>query len=215
MRKFNVILVDDHLLFSNSLKKLIDSFEDYQVGGQLKNGKALITHLRYNNEPVDLILLDVKMPVMGGLETIKWLKENHPYLKVLVLSMDDNDETIIAMLRYGAKGYILKDIDPLEFRNALNEVIHKGFYHSEKVGSALLQEIISDNSASNKYQLKEKEKEFLNLACTERTYKEIASDMFLSPKTIDGYRESLFKKLGVKSRVGLVLFAIKNELVTI
>lgn len=213
MKKYKIVIVDDHLLFSNSLKKLIEGFADYEVTKQIGNGKVLVDYLSKESNPPDLILLDVKMPVMDGKATMEWIAKNHPQQKVLVLSMDDDETTIIYMLRKGAKGYILKDIDPIKFKEAIDNVVHKGFYHSERVSAVLLGEIYKPED--EEAHLNERELMFLDLACSDKTYKEIASDMFLSPKTIDGYRATLFKKLNVKSRVGLAMYAIKNGLVQI
>ena len=213
MDKYKIVIVDDHLLFSNSLKKLIEGFADYLVTKQLVNGKDLVDYLSSESNPPDLILLDVKMPVMDGKATMDWIAQNSPSTKVLVLSMDDDESTIIYMLRKGAKGYILKDIDPSKFKEALENVLHKGFYHSERVSAVLLGEI--HKPELNQTSLNDRERTFLDLACSDKTYKEIASEMFLSPKTIDGYRATLFKKLNVKSRVGLAMYAIKNGLVEI
>lgn len=213
MNKYKIVIVDDHLLFSNSLKKLIEGFADYEVTKQIGNGKELVEYLSKESNPPDLILLDVKMPMMGGKATMDWISSNHPTLKVLVLSMDDDESTIIYMLRKGAKGYILKDIDPKAFKEAIDNVLHKGFYHSERVSAVLLGEIHKPEETETR--LNKRELAFLDLACSDKTYKEIASEMFLSPKTIDGYRAALFKKLNVKSRVGLAMYAIKNGLVEI
>ncbi len=213
MRKYKIVIVDDHLLFSNSLKKLIEGFADYEITKQMGNGKMLVDYLSKESTPPDLILLDVKMPVMDGKATMDWISKHHPSLKVLVLSMDDDESTIIHMLRKGAKGYILKDIDPFKFKEAIENVLHKGFYHSERVSAVLLGEIYKP--ADKEIHFNERELLFLDLACSDKTYKEIASEMYLSPKTIDGYRAVLFKKLNVKSRVGLAMYAIKNGLVVI
>ena len=213
MRKYRIVIVDDHLLFSNSLKKLIEGFADFEVVKQVGNGKVLIDYLSKTDHPPDLILLDVKMPVMDGKATMDWISQYRPDAKVLVLSMDDDESTIIYMLRKGANGYILKDIDPHQFREAIENVLHKGFYHSERVSAVLLGEINKPEEAGAV--LNDRELVFLDMVCSDKTYKEIASEMFLSPKTIDGYRAALFKKLNVKSRVGLALYAIKNGLVKI
>ena len=213
MKKYRIAIVDDHLLFSNSLKKLIEGFADFEVVRQMRNGKEFVEYISSESMPPDLILLDVKMPVMDGKSTMEWIANNHPSLNVLVLSMDDDEATIIYMLRKGAKGYILKDIDPIKFKEAIENVIHKGFYHTERVSSVLLGEI--NKPIDRDAQLNKRELVFLDMVCSDKTYKEIASEMFLSPKTIDGYRATLFKKLNVKSRVGLALYAIKNGLVEI
>jgi DNA-binding NarL/FixJ family response regulator len=154
------------------------------------------------------------MPVMNGFEATKWLKTNQPQIKVLALSMECDEETILKMLRAGAKGYLLKDIHPSVLEHALNELHTTGFYYTEDVANTLLN---STNRSINQNGiiLKDRELDFLKLACTEMTYKQIADVMFLSPKTIENYREALFDKLNVKSRIGLVLYAIKEKIVII
>lgn len=209
--KRKIIIVDDHLLFSQSLELLIKSFGDYEVIERFENGKVFIDYLEQNNSTeIDLILLDVNMPVLDGLSTMQWLKDNRPDLKVIALSVNDDEEIIIKMITNGTKGYLLKDTSPEIFKEAIECVIEKGFYFTELVSGMLINKVNSDNK---KICLKEKEIVFIKHACTEMTYKEIASEMCLSPKTIDGYRESLFDKLEIKTRIGLVLYAIKHKIV--
>jgi DNA-binding NarL/FixJ family response regulator len=211
--KSKIIIVDDHLLFSQSLELLIKSFGDYEVIERFENGKVFIDYLQSNTSAeINLILLDVNMPVLDGLSTMKWLKENRPDLNVIALSVNDDEEIIIKMITNGAKGYLLKDTSPEIFKDAIECVIEKGFYFTELVSGMLLNKV---NSDPNKVCLKEKEILFIKHACTEMTYKEIASQMCLSPKTIDGYRESLFDKLELKTRIGLVLYAIKHKIVLV
>ena len=150
------------------------------------------------------------MPVMNGYETADWLMQHHPELNVLVLSMLDNEDIILKMIKKGIKGYILKDISPKILRKALDDTINYGFYQSELVTKALIKAVNKDKL--KELDLKEKELQFVKLSCSEMTYKEIASVMSLSPKTIDGYRDMLFEKLEVKSRVGLVIYAIRHGL---
>lgn len=213
----NVVLVDDHVLLRNGLANLIESFGGYKVLFQANNGKAFTEQLNPALLP-DVILLDINMPEMDGYETCLWLKSNYPGIKVLALSMYDNENAVIRMFKAGAKGYILKDCDPGELRTALNNVLTKGFYYSEMVTGTLIHtinEMDEDGSTKNIIKLKDSEIAFLKLVCTELTYKEIANKMFLSPRTIDGYRDDLFQKLGVKTRVGLAMYAIKNGITTL
>ena len=204
--KSKIIIVDDHQLFSQSLELLIKSFGDYEVIERFENGKLFISYLQENPDTtIDLVLLDVNMPVLDGLSTMKWVKENRPNLKVIALSVNDDEEIIIKMITNGAKGYLLKDTSPEIFKEAIECVIEKGFYFTELVSGMLVNKVNSDNK---KISLKEKELVFIKHACTEMTYKEIASEMCLSPKTIDGYRECLFDKLEIKTRIGLVLSLI-------
>lgn len=213
-----VVLVDDHVLLRNGLANLIRSFGEYTVLFEAYNGADLISQLKSRSLP-DIVLLDVNMPDMDGYETASWLKRNHPEIKILALSMYDTDNSIIRMLKNGVKGYILKDIEPAELKIALESVISKGFYYSEMVTGKLIHTINTFDGAQPKVnqllRLNDRELEFLKLACTECTYKEIAERMYLSPRTIDGYRDALFEKLTVRTRVGLVLYAIRNGIVSV
>lgn len=211
--KYNVVIVDDHLLFAGSLESLVNSFPNFKVLFHAKNGVDLQNKLKIENHIPDVILLDINMPVMNGFETMQYLTQNHPKIKVLALSMDDDEKVILKMLRFGAKGYLLKDIHPDNLKLALEEVILKGYYHSDRVSATLLNALIEPKK--EKIKMKENELKFLELACTEMTYKEIADIMNLSPKTIDGYRQELFNRLNIKNRVGLVIYALKNEFVKI
>ena len=205
----NVVLVDDHVLLRNGLATIVDHL-GYDVLYECSNGKQLIDKINKNNLP-DIILMDIKMPEMDGFETTLWLKKNTPSVNVLALSMYDDENAIIKMIRNGARGYILKDTNPNELRQAIDSIISKGFYYSDLVSGRLIRSIQEDRKLV--LGLNEKQIEFLKLAATEMTYKEIAEQMHLSPRTIDGYRDELFQKLNVKSRVGLVMFAIKNGIV--
>ncbi len=205
-----VIIVDDHNLFGQSLKGLVNSFQDFDVIAVLKNGQELVDFFKSNKVKPDVVLLDVRMPVMNGIETMFWLRENYPSQKVLALSMEHEEDVIIKMIKAGCRGYLLKEIEPQEFLFALNCVMESGYYMNEETNTAL--NCSFEDKASD---LTNREMEFLNLACSELTYKEVAVEMNLSPKTIDGYREALFQKLQVRSRVGMVIYAVKNNMVTI
>ena len=208
----NICIVDDHQLFLASLKGLVSSLPNFNVIGGFCDGDELVHYLKEKNLVPDIVLLDVQMKRMGGIETCGWLKENVPSAKVLALSMEEDEQKILGMLRAGAKGYLLKDIDPSVLQHAINEVYTNGFYYTEEVTSTLLKSSINGSEDSD-ISLKEREIEFLKLCCSERTYKEIADVMCLSPKTVENYREALFEKLEAKSRIGLVLYAIKHKLV--
>tara|TARA_R100001369_G_scaffold91131_1_gene131661 strand:- start:1758 stop:2408 length:651 start_codon:yes stop_codon:yes gene_type:complete len=206
----NIVIVDDHSLFASSLEKLVNSFEGFNVLYHAKNGKDLQQKLKQYSEVPELILLDLNMPVIDGFETMQWLHENQKSIKVLALTMEDDERKILKMLSLGAKGYLLKDIHPDKLNEALVQTLEKGYYHSEKVAESLLHSLHSNDS--EKPTFKEREIDFMKLACSEMTYKEIADKMNLSPKTIDGYRQDLFNKLDVKNRVGLVIYALKNDI---
>jgi DNA-binding NarL/FixJ family response regulator len=209
----NIALVDDHSLLRGTLASLIDSFEGYAVLFEADNGQEFIKKLDHHSTP-HIVLLDITMPEMNGFETAAWIKKNIPAAKILVLSMSDQESAIIRMLREGARGYLLKDSKPAVLRKALEEIRDKGFYMNELVSNKMLNFVTGNgtHSGTDIPSLTEKEAIFLEMACTEMTYKEIADKMKLSQRTVEGYRDDLFKKLNVMSRVGLVIFAIRHGL---
>ena len=214
MNKIKIVIVDDHLLFSQALKGLIEDKENFEIIAQLKNGQELIDYFSGNDySKPDVVLMDVQMPIVNGIDATDWLTKNISDVKTLALTMENDEEIILKMLRAGAKGYLLKDIHPTVLHKAIEETVEKGFYYTEQVSDTLLHANKVKSKSLDKVELKPRELELLKYACQEMTYKEIAEKMFLSPKTIDGYRERLFVKLDVKSRIGLVLYAIKEGII--
>jgi len=216
-KDITVALADDHALIRNGLAGLINTFDGYKVIFQAGNGQEFIDNLLPANLP-DLVLMDINMPKKDGYETTRWLKQNYPEVKVLALSMYDNENAIIRMLKCGARGYILKDAEPADLKRALTDIMNKGFYYSDLVTGHLIhsmQKMDEDAETRTTFNLSDRDIEFLNYICTELTYKEIADKMFLSPRTVDGYRDALFDKLNIKTRVGLAIYAIKNNIVTL
>jgi two-component system, NarL family, invasion response regulator UvrY len=211
-----IALADDHVLLRKGLAGLVSSL-GYTVLFQADNGDEFIEMLKNNVDP-DVVLLDINMPKKDGYETALWLKRNKPDIKILALSMYDDENAIIRMLKSGAKGYILKDAEPSELKAAIESLLNRGYYYSDMVTGKLIHTINTmneeDSEIKNSSGLNEREIKFLKLVASELTYKEIAEQMNLSPRTIDGYRDALFEKLNIKSRVGLVLFAIKNGIAT-
>jgi DNA-binding NarL/FixJ family response regulator len=218
MTMFNpgVVLVDDHVLLRNGLASLIGSFGRFDVLFEASDGKDLIRQLKTSRLP-EIVLLDIGMPEMDGYETACYLRRHYPEIKVLALTMSDMDSSIVRMLKNGAKGYILKDIDAAGLEHALDSVLDKGYYYSETVTERLIDTINNSDEPDRRFRdllmLNERELEFMKLVCTEWTYKEIADRMYLSPRTIDGYRDALFEKLNIKTRVGLAMYAVRNGIV--
>ncbi|MFI5153127.1 MAG: response regulator [Chitinophagales bacterium] len=212
LKKVQVAIVDDHTLLRKALGKLISTFDNYAILFEAGNGKEIKEKITQHIIP-DIILLDVSMPEMDGYETVSWLYKNYPQVKVLALSMFSDEYTIIKMLKSGAKGYILKSTDPEELKHALDSVMQKNFYLSELISGKVISGLHKDlDKELEPTVLSEKEREFLRLICSDVTYKDIAAKMFVSPRTIDEYRNNLFEKLKVKSRVGLVMYAIRHGL---
>ena len=214
MSKIKIAIVDDHKLVSKALENMISFNPDFEVMMTCYNGQDFIDELRQMKKHPDVVLMDINMPLKNGIETTAELSRIFPNLKVIALTMEDNESTIIKMLTAGAKGYLLKDMSPDILFDAINIVHEKGIFYTDLVTQSLLklkseEKIMGELNES----LKDREVEFIKLACSELTYKDIAEEMCLSPRTIDGYRDSVFVKLNVKTRVGIVLFAIKHNII--
>jgi len=208
-----ISLADDHQLLRNALASLIDSFGDCKVIHQVNNGEELVAQLKISPPP-DIANLDLNMPRMGGYETACWLKEHYPQVQVLMLTMYNAEATMIRLLQAGVKGFLKKDVHPSELRFAIQSVIQQGYYYSHNTTGKLVNLFRNNSDASiQKNMLNDQEIEFLKLAATDLTYKEIAVEMDLNPRSVDNLRDHLFEKLDVKSRVGLAMYAIRQGLV--
>jgi DNA-binding NarL/FixJ family response regulator len=190
-------------------------FAHYQVIYDAANGKDFIGQLDPKKLP-DIILMDINMPIMDGYATTSWIKTNFPQITILALSTMDTESAIIRMIKCGAKGYILKDAEPDELRYAFDEVLSRGYFYNDLITRKIMNsitDITEPESTINIFaKLNQREIEFLSLCCSELTYKEIADQMFVSVRTVEGYRDALCDKLKLKTRVGLAMYAIKNNL---
>ncbi len=211
-----IAVVDDHSLLRIGLIKLIKSLDSsFDITIDVSSGEDFFEKLA-NTEPPRIAIVDIDMPVMNGFDVAAKLRQEYPQIHVLILTMMSDEDSLIKMIRLGVKGYLNKDVDPHELHQAILSVAKGNFHYNETVSGKLIDVIQSEETPKvHKEDFSERELKFLELCCTELTYKEIAALMFLSPKTIDGYRAQLFERLNAKSRVGLVLLAIKNGWVEI
>lgn len=212
--QIKIALADDHNLFRKGVEELIEDFDNMEVLYSVPNGQELINKLSSGKLP-DVCLLDINMSELNGFETARKIKEQWPDIKILAVSVYDSEFNIIGMLRAGAGGYILKDAQPDALKKAIEGIYENGFYHSELVTGKILHQMISQPQEVTTTQLNEKQVQFLKLCCSEMTYREIADNMGISHRTIDGFRDQLFEKLNIKSRTGLVMYALKTGIATL
>jgi DNA-binding NarL/FixJ family response regulator len=209
--KKSIVIVDDHVLIAQALKGIISNFEKFEVLYECENGKALQDKFKVGSTIPDIVLLDISMPIMDGFETAKWLKENHPSVLIMTLSMQDDEQSVIKMIKNGSHGYLLKNTHPAELEKSLLKLINDGYYYPDWASRMVFSSLNNESDKNNpSVKLTDREKEFLSYTVTEMNYKEIAEKMFCSPRTVESYRDSLFEKLELKTRVGLAVYTIKN-----
>lgn len=214
MPRKTVVIIDDHLLVAKAIASLIEQMHKYEVLYVADNGEQFVQWMKGRKTGPDIVLLDINMPYMNGYETAAWIKKQVPNTSILVLTMQNDEPSIINMIRAGASGYLLKDVHPTELEKALDMVLERGFYYSDLVANKLIKTFTEEEPIKDaRAKLNERELQFLTLACTEMTYKEIAREMGLSSRTVEGYRDQLFVKLNIKSRVGLAIYAIRMGVV--
>ncbi|MFC3561810.1 response regulator [Pedobacter jamesrossensis] len=210
-KSLSIGIVDDHTLFRSGLANLLSEFEEINVLFQATNGIDMQKQIK-NHPNVELILMDINMPLMDGYAATQFIKKEYPEINVLALSMFEDEKAIIGMLKAGAGGYMLKESTPSDLVIAIRTTIEKGFFINDMVSGRLLFSLKQDEP---KPLITEKEHTFLQYCSTELTYREIADLMNISPRTVDNYRESLFAKLNIKTRTGLVVYGIKHNLIKI
>lgn len=212
-KPIRIVLADDHQLVRTGLSLIINKQDDMQVVGEAGNGAQLLDVVK-ELKP-DVVLLDMEMPVMGGKDALKHIKTDFPETRVIILTIYEHDSFIVDTMEAGASGYLLKDAQQEEVLLAIRTVMSEQRYFNTKVSEALLRNVggkTSVASADGQESLNEKEIKVLRLICDEKTTAEIADELFLSPKTIEGYRKSLLEKTGCRNAVGLAIYAAKNGL---
>lgn len=212
-KKILIAIADDHSMLRKGLLKLLLMQGTYSSVFDVDNGNEVIEQLKKHHIP-DILILDVSMSGKDGFETALWVSTYYPQIKILALSMHNDESTILRMIQAGAKGYITKKSDPDKLKEAIDTLYEKGVYLPESLSKKIFTGIQNDVlSQSVKHAiLNEKEKMFLSLLCQELSYKEIAGRMYISPRTVDDYRRRLAKKLSVKGKSGLIVYAMNNKL---
>jgi DNA-binding NarL/FixJ family response regulator len=215
MAKIRIAIADDYKIFRDGLKVGLGSDENLEVVLEADNGEDLLVGMK--DTPVDVILMDLKMPIMDGTEATKEVRKKFNNTKVLVVTMYDDDKFIIHLMENGANGYLLKNAESEEIRKSIYSVHETGYYFNDLVNKALLKRLVLKGnikpSFNQEIDFTERELEVLKLICEEKTAAEIGKQIFLSPRSVEGIRQRLIEKVGVRNTAGLVMFAIKNGIV--
>lgn len=211
-KKILIAIADDYKIFREGLKKCIASDDSLEVIIEANNGEELIS--AFEKTTPDVVIMDLKMPVMDGMEATQIIRARFPKVKVLVVTMYNEDKFIIHLMEIGANGYLLKNAEPDEIRRSIYAVYENGFYFNDLVSNALVKKLaIKDKinpSFNQNIELSQQELEVLKLICNEKTVEEIAKEIFLSPPLVENIRRQLIEKIGVRNTAGLVMYAIKN-----
>jgi DNA-binding NarL/FixJ family response regulator len=223
--QIKIALADDHQLVRGGIKLQLENFPEFKVVIEASNGKDLLEKLGKSKSLPQLALVDVTMPVMDGFETTRQMSEQYPAVKIIALSVHDDIKSVNEMINSGANAYLLKDASPEVVKTTLLEVFKKGYYYDQFVIDSIMKSKDEEEELNRKNrternsltelqaQLTNRELEFIKHCCSEMTYKEIADLMNISQRTVDGYRESVFSKLDIKSRTGIALYAIHKKIV--
>ncbi|HPA86186.1 MAG TPA: response regulator transcription factor [Bacteroidales bacterium] len=211
--KIKIIIADDHQLFRNGLKILLNAFPDLEVAGEASNGEEFIRVIR--NTRADIALMDINMPEMDGIEATRKGIRICPSLNIIALSMYGEEEYYYKMVDAGAKGFLLKDSDISEVREAIMTVHRGGSFFSQELLYHVIQKIKHRESENKSATLSKREKEILVKICEGLSNQEIADSLFISKRTVDKHRANLLGKTSSKNTASLILFAIKNKLIEI
>ncbi len=216
MNKIRIAIADDYKIYRDGLKVGLGSDDNLQVVLEADNGEDLLNGLKENT--TDVIIMDLKMPIMDGMEATKEVRQKFPLIKVLVVTMYEDDKFIIHLMENGANGYLLKNADSDEIRKSIYAVHENGYYFNDLVNKALLKRLVLKGNLKPSFnqdvELTERELEVLKLICEEKTASEIGKEIFLSPRSIEGIRTRLIEKIGVRNTAGLAMFAIKSGICT-
>lgn len=213
-----IALVDDHLLFREGIKAIFNDKDDMEITIEASDGAQFLTTLRNVVAKPDVVLLDIRMPNLDGYETAKILLEEYPEMKIIILTMHEEERHIIRMIELGVNGYLMKNSSPEEVIDCIESVMEYDYYFNNKITNIMRKVMLykGKRTADNFiYDLTEREKEVLELICKEFTAKEIGEKLFISFRTVEGHRKKLLSKLNVRNTAGLVVLALKHEIVKV
>jgi DNA-binding NarL/FixJ family response regulator len=214
MSPLTYLITDDHSIFRQGLKMALSDDHALHCIGEAGNGTELMELLQ-SLKP-DVILLDLKMPGMDGMEATRLIRQQHPGIKILILTMHEDDQLVLHLLEAGANGYLVKNADADEIKLALHACKENGYYFSDYVSTLMLRSIVEKNKPAAQFKeevvLNEREREVLLLVCEGQTAVEIGNNIFLSPRTVEKIKSGLFEKIGARNNAGLIMYAVKQGL---
>ena len=218
MKTITIAIADDQMLFRRGMAAIINGFEGMTVVCETDNGRKLLTFLENTTQKTDVILMDLSMPQLNGIDTMKIIHEKYPDQKVIILSIHNEEKFVVHLIELGANAYLFKNAEPEDVENAIRGVVEKGFYFSESLMMTFQKRLYNKKTHVSVHDnipitLTIREMEVIRLICQELTAQEIASKLFISVRTVDGHRNNLLEKTGARNTAGLVIFAIKNNLV--
>jgi DNA-binding NarL/FixJ family response regulator len=218
MKTITIAIADDQMLFRRGMAAIINNFDDMMVVCETDNGRKLLTFLETTTQKTDVILMDLSMPELNGIDTMKIIHDKYPDQKVIILSIHNEEKFVVHLIELGANAYLFKNAEPEDVENAIRGVVEKGFYFSESLMMTFQRRLNNKKTHVSVHDnipitLTIREIEVMNLICQELTAQEIAEKLFISVRTVDGHRNNLLEKTGARNTAGLVIFAIKNNLV--
>ena len=215
MKNIKIAIADDYTIYRDGLKVGLATDENLEVILEAADGEDLVKGIETNRP--DVIIMDLKMPVMDGMEATKIIKKKYPDIKIVVVTMYDDEKFVIHLMEIGANGYLLKNADAEEIRKAVYSVYETGYYFNNVVSNALLKKLVIKGNIKPSFnegvQLTEREQDVLKLICAEKTAAEMGQQLFLSPRSVEGIRQRLIDQVGVRNTAGLVMFAVKNGMI--
>lgn len=215
MKPIKIAIADDYTIYRDGLKIGLTQDENLEVMLEAADGEDLIKGVEADRP--DVIIMDLKMPVMDGMEATKLIKKKYPDIKIIVVTMYDDEKFVIHLMEIGANGYLLKNAEAEEIRKAIYSVHETGYYFNNIVSNALLRKLVIKGNIKPSFkegiELTEREQDVLKLICAEKTANEMGQQLFLSPRSVEGIRQRLIDKVGVRNTAGLVMFAVKNGII--
>lgn len=214
--RIKIILVDDEILFRKGISFLLEREKNMEIIFEASNGDELISFLHSNNNHPDIIMMDLKMPVINGVEATKIIRKDFPEIKIIALTSYDSKSFVANMIDVGAVSYLIKNATPQDLLTTINEVALKGFYYTDYIMEIIKEDVLTNKKVKSNFDsnfLTKREIEVLKLICFQKSTVEIAEQLFISPRTVEGHRNNLLLKTQSRNIAGLVVYAVQNEII--